>query len=108
MENKMTPATCTAWAIKAPDGTTTSVEIADDEETAWKQFAFHRLMSWQRYKSMGYRCVKVRIEEDGADTDRRIADAIKELERRKTLFWHDSELVRGYSEAISLFREGAK
>jgi hypothetical protein len=59
----MTSAICTAWAIKAPDGTTTSVEIADDEETAWKQFAFHRLMSWQRYKSIGYRCVKVRIEE---------------------------------------------
>jgi hypothetical protein len=37
-----------------------------------------------------------------------INTVINELNRRKKLFWHDLELVRGYEEAIALLLETEK
>jgi hypothetical protein len=67
MENKMTPATYTAWAIKAPDGT---LDMTDGIAYRTRKEAIRFFMwgrthgpNWSTFRRRGYRCVKVHIEE---------------------------------------------
>jgi hypothetical protein len=62
---EMTPVTCTAWAIKAPDGSISQWTIATTGIVSKRKFFKHdfRHSMFAEYEAEGYRCVKVRIEE---------------------------------------------
>jgi hypothetical protein len=60
----MTPAICTAWAIKAPNGMILYNTFADTYDECVYSYCCRDIATWDRiHDKQGFRCVKVEVRE---------------------------------------------